>query len=201
MDGTISADGGIGWGFSTYTTPPIAGSGAGSGGAVRLVAPRISGNGGISAKGGDTRFNYSSSEPAGDGRIRLDAYSLSFSGYVQGTISQGFQSTIIPTSVQGVQLHVEMIAGASVSNSPNGVLVNPDAIVAAAQSNPIAIVVRCTNLPLNTPVTVTVKPANGSSVSAVGYNNVGTVASSTATVNLNMPRGGGIIYATAAVGP
>jgi hypothetical protein len=44
-----------------------------------------------------------------------------------------------------------------------------------------------------------VKPVNGSPVSAVGYN-AGTLASSTATVSLNMPRGGGLIYATAATG-
>ena len=30
---------------------------------------------------------------------------------------------------------------------------------------------------------------------AVGINNAGTLAASTATVSLNMPRGGGIIYA------
>jgi hypothetical protein len=47
---------------------------------------------------------------------------------------------------------------------------------------------------------VTVKPANGSTVSAVGYNTTGTLASSTATVLMNMPRGGGIIYATATTG-
>jgi hypothetical protein len=80
------------------------------------------------------------------------------------------------------------------------VLVTPDAIIAGQQANPIAIVVHCSNLPLNTPITVTVRPANGSSVSAVGYNNIGTQASSTATVSLNMPRGGGILYATAATG-
>jgi hypothetical protein len=58
--------------------------------------------------------------------------------------------------------------------------------------------VSCANLPLNTPITVSVKPANGSPVSAVGYNTTGTLASSTATVMLNIPRGGGLIYATAA---
>jgi hypothetical protein len=40
----------------------------------------------------------------------------------------------------------------------------------------------------------------GSSVSAVGNNNAGTLASSTATISINIPRGGGLIYATAAMG-
>jgi len=45
---------------------------------------------------------------------------------------------------------------------------------------------------------VSVKPANGAAVSATGYNTTGTQASSTATISIVMPRGGGLIYATAA---
>ncbi len=84
---------------------------------------------------------------------------------------------------------------------PSGQLVNPDAIIPGQENNPIAVVVNCFNLALNTPVTVTIKAAaNGSPVSAVGYNNAGTQASSTATIPIVIPRGGGIIYATAAAG-
>ena len=66
--------------------------------------------------------------------------------------------------------------------------------------NPIPVVVNCTNLPLNSEITVKVQPANGASVTAVGLNNAGTLAASTATIAVNMPRGGGIIYATAVTG-
>lgn len=45
-----------------------------------------------------------------------------------------------------------------------------------------------------------VQPASGAAVQAVGLNNAGTAESSTATVSLNMPRGGGIIYAKAVTG-
>jgi hypothetical protein len=62
------------------------------------------------------------------------------------------------------------------------------------------VVVSCANIPLNTPITVNVRSANGTTVTGVGYNSTGTLASSTATVSLTMPRGGGIIWATAAVG-
>jgi len=79
--------------------------------------------------------------------------------------------------------------------SPSGVLANPDVIIPAQQSNPIPIVVNCANIPLNTEISVVVHPANGPDVQAVAMNNVGNLASSTATVSLNMPRGGGIIYA------
>ncbi len=84
--------------------------------------------------------------------------------------------------------------------SPSGVLANPDVIISAQQANPIPVVVNCSNIPLNTEITVKVHPANGADVTAVGINNAGTLAASTATVALNMPRGGGIIYASAVTG-
>jgi hypothetical protein len=80
------------------------------------------------------------------------------------------------------------------------VLANPDVIIPAQQANPIPIVVRCTNIPLNTEISVVAHPANGPDVQVVGLNNSGTSESSTATVSLNMPRGGGIIYARAVTG-
>ena len=137
---------------------------------------------------------------AGAEYIRLDALDNTFSGIVDGQVSRGFQPIIIPTGNQAVSLAVQSIAGVPVTANPAGQLVTPDALISGQQANPVAIVVRCTNLPLGTPVTVTVKPANGASINVVGYNNTGTLASSTATVNLNMPRGGGLIYATAATG-
>jgi hypothetical protein len=99
-----------------------------------------------------------------------------------------------------VQLNIASVGGVPVSASPTGVLSTPDALLSAQQNNPIPIVVQCSNIPLGTPITVIVKPADGSSVSAVGFNNTGTLASSTATISINMPRGGGIVYATAATG-
>jgi hypothetical protein len=132
--------------------------------------------------------------------VRIDTFQNSFGGQISGVLSEGFQPIIIPVAGQGVQLAIASVGNASVSPTPSGQLASPDAIIAGQQANPIPVVVNCSNLPLNTPVTVTIKPANGSPVSAVGYNNTGTAASSTATISVNMPRGGGLIYATAAVG-
>jgi len=129
--------------------------------------------------------------------VRFDTYENSFGGYVFGIFSQGYQPIISPQPGVGTQLIVASVGGVAVSPSPSGQLATPDAILAGQQNNPIPVVVRCLNLPLNTPVTVTVKPANGLAVSAAGPNTSGTLASSTATILLNMPRGGGIIYATA----
>jgi hypothetical protein len=186
--GVVSANGG-----SSF---PCAG-GAGSGGAIRLIATYIGGNGQLTALGGTFR-TYT--VRAGDGRIRLDGLENYFTGSVAGQITRGFQPIILPTGTQNVQLAIQSLAGVAVPASPSGVLANPDVIIPAQQANPIPIVVRCTNIPLNTEISVVVHPANGPDVQAVGLNNGGTLASSTATVSLNMPRGGGIIYAKAVTG-
>ena len=132
--------------------------------------------------------------------MRIDSYENDFTGSINGLSSVGFQPIIIPATGQLPSLTVTSVAGVPVFPSPTGVLSTPDAVLSAQQNNPIPIVVQCSNLPLNSQITVSVKPMNGSPVSAIGYNNTGSLASSTATVSLNMPRGGGLIYASAATG-
>jgi hypothetical protein len=182
IGGAIQANGGTG---TTYH-----GGGGGSGGAIRVVASQISGGGNVAANGGN----------AGQGRVRFDTYDNEFTGYVGGQFSSGFQPIIIPTAGQLPQLTVTSVGGVPVSSSPTGVLSTPDAVISAQQTSPMPVVVNCSNLPLGTAITVTIKPMTGSTVSAVGSNNAGTLASSTATISINIPRGGGLIYATAATG-
>jgi hypothetical protein len=178
VNGSISAAGGQpGWN-----------AGYGSGGAIRLVASQISGSGSVSVWA-----PY-------PGRIRFDTYDNEFTGGVTGQFSSGFQPIIIPSAGQIPQLTVTSVGGVPVSASPTGVLSTPDAVISAQQSSPMPVVVNCANLPLGTAITVTIKPMTGSSVSAVGSNNTGTLASSTATISISIPRGGGLIYATAATG-
>jgi hypothetical protein len=160
--------------------------GSGSGGAVRIVTLNFTGGGIINAAGGNG---------GGPGRIRIDSFQNTFGGTTSGTLTQGFQPIILPATGQGIQLSISSISGAAVSPTPSGVLANPDVIIPAQQSNPIPVVVSCTNLPLNSEISVTVHPANGPDIHAVGLNNAGTLEASTATISINMPRGGGIIYA------
>lgn len=158
-----------------------------------MVASGITGLGSVNAGPG-----YPG--PWANGRIRFDNYENNFGGSVSGVFTQGSQFIIIPIAGQGAQLTVTSVGGVPVSVSPTGALSTPDAVLSAQQNNPIPIVVHCSNLPLNTQITVSVKPANAPAVSATGLNNTGTLASSTATVSLTMPRGGGLIYTTAATG-
>lgn len=170
--------------------------GDGSGGAIRLIASSISGTGQVYAAGG-----HESCISAGNGRVRFDTYLNNFVGTVDIGYTNGSNFVIIPTSGQGTQLTITSVGGVSVSASPSGIFTTPDAILSAQQNNPIPVVVSCANLPLNTQITVTVTPVNGIQVSATGYNNSGTLASSTATVSIIIPRGGGLISASAATSP
>ena len=189
LTGSIRAVGGT---SGYYGGNQAGGGGCGSGGAVRLVAPTITGSGTISTDGG------SDVNAGGSGRVRLDTYENDFGGSISGAFTTGFQPIIIPTAGQGAQLTIMSVSGVAVSASPTGALSTPDAVLSAQQNNPIPVVVNCANLPLNTQITVSIKPANGAAVTATGNNNTGTLAASTATISIVMPRGGGLIYATAA---
>lgn len=198
--GTIDASGGGGYDSGSVY---ILGGGGGSGGAARLVATKIDGNGKVIAPGGNANYQFAGgiySSAAGLGRIRFDCSENSFTGSITGSFTQGFQPIIIPAPGQGVALAIQSVAGTAVPASPSGGLTTPDIIIPAQQANPIPVVVRCTNIPLSTAISVVVHPANGADVQAVGVNDTGTVVSSTATLSLNMPRGGGIIYARAVTG-
>ena len=193
--GYIGSAGGYGGAIPSSSS----GAGGGSGGAVRLIASQIGGSGSIvTYGGGGGNFNGGS---AGRGRVRFDTFQNNFGGDLSTTVfTHGYQPIIIPTNGQGTQLTVTSVGGVPVSVSPSGQLATPDTLLSAQQSNPMSIVVHCSNVPLNTQITVSVKPANATTVSATGLNSSGTLSSSTATILINMPRGGGIIYATAATG-
>ncbi len=188
VSGTINATGGYVYHYAGFP------GGGGSGGAIRLIAPHLKGNGSITAAGGGAGYSFFA-YPAGSGRVRFDVLQNNFGGNVTGVFTQGFQPIIIPAAGQSVQLSIVSVGSNAVPANPSGTLINPDLVIPGQQNNPIPVVVRCTNVPLNTEISVVIHPANGADVQAVGLNNVGTVTSSTATVSLNLPHGGGIIYA------
>jgi hypothetical protein len=198
LNGNINASGGAGLTqFSINTSNRV--GGGGSGGGIRIVASSISGTGAMLC-GGGVGSSYNSPQPAGNGRVRFDTLDNRFGGSISGSFTQGFQPIILPVANQGVQLSIASIGGVAVTGSPGGVLANPDVIIPALQSNPINVVVNCTNVPLNTDIIIKVHPATGADVTATAKNTVGTNAASTTTIPVNMPRGGGIIYASAVTG-
>lgn len=192
INGLIIAAGGngdYGWNW-----PSAWGGGAGSGGSVRVVSQVLSGTGSISVIGG---YSFAS---GGDGRIRVDVLENLFQGSLTGNFTQGFQPVILAPVNQAVTLSIQSVGGIAVVQAPGGKLTSPDVIVPAAQQNPVSIVVGCMNIPLGTEIIVDLKPAIGPAIRTVGLNNIGNQASSTATIQVQMPRGGGTIQAKSVSG-
>lgn len=186
VSGTLNLLGNIRANGGCYDNNP---SGYGSGGAIRLVASNLSGNGYVNAKGGCDSIGNGC---GGQGRVRLEATTNNFSGQIDGSYSIGYPNIILLPSNQEPRLVIENVAGVVVDPNPQTA---PNVRVPGLQSNPINIVVRCVNVAMNSQITVDVKPLNGAVASATGTNSSGTLASSTAVVSLNMPRGEGTIQA------
>jgi len=175
VNGTIHANGGSGFN----------GSGAGSGGAIRLRADRIT-------LGTNGRL-----EASNDGRIRLESYER----VIQGTI---LPLTASNTAISGpvpdvpggpAALLIASVAGQNVVQPSTGDLLNPDVTFTALGD--ITVTVQGQNIPDGTPVKLRVtmvgnvinKPAGGEA-------NV-LLSGGTATFTLTVPRGRGTLQAFA----
>jgi hypothetical protein len=210
VSGTISAKGGNGYYTSRDDNSGIwwefGTGGAGSGGTIRVVASSLSGNGFLDTGGGSANYGiifgqfsvFQQNNEAGNGRIRIEALFDTFTGGTRGATARGYTGIILAPTNQQSQLFIRSIAGQPVSTTPTGSVITPDALIGSQQLNPVSIAVTCIDIPLNSDIIVEVRPANGPYVSAVGRNNSGAFALSTATVLLNIPRGGGTIQARVA---
>lgn len=199
VDGAIRADGGNGISSGGFGNT----SGAGSGGAVRLIATKISGRGTLSAAGGSffasTYWGSYVNGSAGNGWVRIDCLDPQFGGSMSGEASLGFQPIILPAAGQGAQIAIESVAGLNIGTA-SGSQAIPDVVIPANQSNLVAIVVRCHGVPVNSEIIIEIRPTNSSATRIVALNGVGNLDSSTATATVQLPRGGGIIFARAVVG-
>lgn len=190
LGGSIRSNGGATQGFQP--------GGGGSGGGVRLIAKELRGNGFVMAEGGRSVFSGNGGSTLGGmGRVRVDFLANNFGGKIYAPFTQGFQPIILPGPAEGAQLHIISVGGIAVASNTSGILLSPDVILPGEQSNPIEVVVACANIPLNTPITVEVRPQSGNVVRGVSLNSQGTLLSSTAIIRVNVPRGGGTLLAKA----
>ena len=167
--------------------------GIGSGGAIRLAASAIAGNGevDVSSMGG--------SGGEGSGRVRFDCIQNDFNGHIIGPFTQGSQFVFIPPSGPEAQLLIASVGGNPVPSTPGGVLLTPDVFISATQPNPVSVVVQYSNVPVNSAITVTLTPIGGAPITEVGHTSL-TMLSGSVTVMMNIPRGGGRISAMAVTG-
>jgi len=171
--------------------------GAGSGGAVRLVAPTISGTGALTATGGFhcPPFGAGGSPTfAGDGRIRLEAFTLGFSGTTDPAPSKTaapgpVTSASNPALINLPTLTVTTVGGIAAPATPGGSYSVADLSLPQGTTNPVPVTLTATNIPVGTVYTVNLVPQTGNAVSVGSPPSTGTFATSTATTNVTFPVG------------
>jgi len=130
--------------------------GLGSGGAIRLVGPVISGTGSLTAKGGEYHVFQSGDSIAGTGRIRIDctdnqAYrSLT----LNGVSSRGSRMIVF----SNLALDITAVGGQPVTTGTNSAVVIELAVGASTNQT---VTVQARNFTNDVPIRVVVTPENG----------------------------------------
>lgn len=193
ITGWIYAYGGIGGAVSG--TGGGGSGGGGSGGAIRIVATTISGNGGLNADRQGAGANDVSWVWAGGaggvGRIRLEAEVYTRTAVSTPAHTQGLPG---PVFVAGLPtLRISSVAGATVPDQPTG---NADVTLPSTTTNPVTVVFTTTGVPAGNTVKLTLKPTSGSVVTAISPALVGDTTSATASVSITLPNGPSTLQAT-----
>jgi hypothetical protein len=84
-------------------------------------------------------------------------------------------------------LKITAIGGVAAPVSPAASYAAPDVTLPAGTTNPVAVSIAATNVPLSATVTVTVRGQLGGTASSVSASRSGTDASSTGSANVTLP--------------
>ncbi|MFQ5656701.1 MAG: hypothetical protein ACE5G5_04115 [Candidatus Methylomirabilales bacterium] len=179
LTGSIFARGGSGGGSNVS----FGGGGAGSGGAVRLVANSLEGSGGSISV---ARGSGGNSAPAGgEGRIRLESFDSTLVLAFTGTLSLAKPTSVFLTNPPLLQ--IASVGGVVPPANPTGSFDTPDVILPATATNPVAVSITASQIPLGTPVDVSVIPVTEVATTFTSPGLSGSEASSTASVSVTIP--------------
>ena len=198
--GAIRANGGVPGAVSGTSSGSI--GGGGSGGAIRLVATAIAGSGVLRALGGcynpstnpnsgcsgGDNYNYGSN--GSQGRIRLEAESITYTGSSDPAYVADTPAPIFIANVPS--LRIATVGGQAVPASPTG---NADLTFPADQTNPVTVELQTVNVPPGNTVLVKLIPAYGAPTEVLSPAIVGSAASGSASVQINLPQGPSVLQA------
>ncbi|MGH9782906.1 MAG: hypothetical protein ACRD88_01870, partial [Terriglobia bacterium] len=180
--GSATANGGAG------LTPCIwTGAGAGGGGAVRLVAPSVTNQGTVQAKGGNAScvggggYGYT-------GRIRIECSTCSVGttdpvASVSNTLGP-ITAASTPPLVSLPTLLISTVGGVAVPASAAGSHAAPDLTIPATTTNPMNVTLIANNVPVPTQFVVKVIPAFAEPLFFPSTFSTGSFATSTAIARL-----------------
>lgn len=158
-------------------------AGAGSGGAIKILAPVVSGNGKLSAIGGERPSG--GPVDGGSGRIRIEAFEHNFTGTSNPTARLGTPFLVLPTDEPVVR--IVSVAGQAVPAVPAASFEFPDAVF--DQDAAVAVEIEAKFIPPGTVVQLRVFSENDVDQVVASIPLVGTLELSTATANLTFPFG------------
>ncbi len=190
VEGTIDADGGRpGFSGCLYY------GGSGSGGAIRLMATAVTGNGDLYARG----ETFGTGGAAADGRIRIEAFSPSFLGTSEPAFEPPSPPGPLFLPVSATPIRVATVNGVSVPENPRAQFNPADVVIDA--SAPVTLEIEGRDVPVGTTVTVFMLTDYGEVVMVESTPLSGTFGSSTATAELAIPSGLSTFYLEANVNP
>ncbi len=180
VSGSINANGGDAGGRNCQLV-----GGAGSGGAIRLMAPTLSGHGTLTALGGGG--NGLSGAGGTNGVIRLEAFTDNFTGSISTpfTLASPF-STFVPT-IGPPSVAIASINGINISLSPTGNLATPD--VSINTTSPVDMTIQAKFIPPGTVITLHIFSDNDTDQTVQTTPLQGTLQLSTATATVTFPSG------------
>jgi hypothetical protein len=207
LNGQIIARGGAG---ATYAVAVDAGwGGGGSGGAVRLIANTIAGTGtvdvnGAAQYGGFFGVGWFFNGGGSPGRVRIEASSVTasfnFASVTPSAITNSIPATVtVPTAPT---LRIATVAGLATPEVPQASYTTPDLTLPGTTTNPVAVGIQASNVPVGTVVTSSATgtlsgtpSASTATANVTIPTNAPSVISATATFTLIASEGGGPIYA------
>ena len=189
--GVVSANGGDGISGSQVTCGLYAG-GAGSGGGIRLVAPQVTNQGILQARGG-AHSCVGAGSYGYPGVIRVECITCSVAATtptasVTNTLGPVTAASAPPLTVLPT-LTISTIGGLSVPTTPTGSHGSPDVALPAALSMDVPVTLTIQNVPVPRQFYIKMIPAMGEPQFFPTSLSTGSFASSTATATVRMPPG------------
>jgi hypothetical protein len=165
--------------------------GGGAGGAIRVVAPVLTGSGSFHVNGGTSATGQSFGT---NGWVRLEGFQISTSfsfGAGSASVTRGAPVDAATLRPSG-SVRVAAIGGIPLPIYPSGTFALPDAAINSA--DPVSIDIEATGIPPGTVVTLRVSPDTPEDSAMVSLPEVqatlqGTLQQSTATVQFSFPYG------------
>jgi len=139
----------------------------------------------------DPKFYACDNYGASEGRIRLEAESLTYSGKTYPAYTTGTPGPVFLSNVPS--LRIASVAGTAVPAVPTG---TADVVLPANVANPVTVNFETANVPTGNTIVLKVVPASGNPIEVQSPAIAGTTQAGTTSVQVSLPAGPSVLQAT-----